>query len=72
MLIKNLHIRPHLFYIGGMVKNHQINIPREYLKKGDDDRVLARLMEGEIVIPLPYVKKAKQWLKEEKIKLPGL
>ena len=55
-----------------MVKKHQINIPREYLKKGDDDRVLARLMEGEIVIPLPYVKKAKQLLNEEKIKLPGL
>ena len=71
-MLHNLHIRPHYFYDGGMVKHHHINIPKEYLKKGDDDRVLARLMEGEIVIPLPYVKKAEQWLKKEHIKLPGL
>lgn len=68
--IKNIH--PHNFANGGMVKHHMINIPRFILKPGDDDRVFARVMPGEIVIPLPHVKKVEKFLKQEHIKLPGL
>lgn len=65
-------IRPNNFVSGGMVKDRHINIPRRLLKKGDNDRVYARLMENEIVIPVKYAKKVSKFLKKEKIKLPNM
>ena len=47
-------------------------IPSQYLKKGDSDKVLARLQIGEIVIPKKHVKKITKYLKDEKIKLPNM
>lgn len=65
-------IVPHTFLGGGKVKASQKNIPAKMLKPRDPDRVLARLMPGELVIPLKHVGKVKAYLKKEKIKLPGL
>lgn len=71
-MINSLNIKPHYFVNGGKVHHNQINIPREFLKKGDEDRVFARLMPNELVIPLPHVKKVERFLRSENIKLPGM
>lgn len=65
-------IAPHNFVGGGKVSAKHKNIPAKALKPKDPDRVLARLMPGEIVIPVKYVSKVKKMLKQAKIKLPGL
>jgi hypothetical protein len=65
-------IRPYNFVNGGLVKNYQISIPKEILEPGDKDRVFARLMEGEIVIPTKYVDQVTKFLKENNIKLPNM
>lgn len=65
-------IAPYNFTAGGKVKVAHKNIPAARLKKGDPDRVLARLMPGEIVIPVKHAAKVKKMLKKEKIKLPGM
>ena len=71
-MLGELKIRPYNFVNGGFVKHNQINIPKEVLKPGDEDRVFARLMEGEIVIPTKHVKKVTKFLKENHIKLPNM
>ena len=65
-------IQPKIFLAGGKVKASDKNIPAHVLKKGDQDRVLARLMPGEIVIPVKHASKVKKMLKAAKIKLPGM
>ena len=60
------------FIQGGKVKASHRNIPVSALKPKDPDQVLARLMPGEIVIPVKHTKKIKAFLRKEKIKLPGL
>ena len=65
-------VKPRSFVAGGKVKASHKNIPAVALKPKDPDRVLARLMPGEIVIPVKHTKKIKAYLKKEKIKLPGL
>lgn len=65
-------IKPRSFVDGGKVKANHKNIPAVALKPNDPDRVLARLMPGEIVIPVKHTRKIKEFLKKEKIKLPGL
>lgn len=57
---------------GGMVDESHINIPEEVLKKGDKDRVFARLMPGELIIPKKHVSMISQLLKERGIKLNGM
>ena len=47
-------IVPRVYLAGGKVKASDKNIPAHILKKGDPDRVLARLMPGEIVIPVKH------------------
>ena len=63
---------PHNFTAGGKVKVKHKNIPAHRLKAGDPDRVLARLMPGEIVIPVKHASKVKKFLVQSKIKLPGM
>ncbi len=65
-------IAPRSFVKGGSVKAKHKNIPVHALKPKDPDQVLARLMPGEIVIPVKHTKKVKAFLKTAKIKLPGL
>jgi hypothetical protein len=57
---------------GGKVLTSDINIPDGVVAEDDPDRVLTRLMPGELVIPLPHVKRVTKWLKSQKIKLPGM
>jgi hypothetical protein len=74
MCPKNSHNgnKIHNFVKGGKVKKKHINIPKGYLKHGDPDRVLVRVMPGEIVIPKRLTKKVEGFLKKNKIKLPGM
>lgn len=65
-------ILPISMFNGEKVKRREINIPKSYLKKGDNDRVLARVMPGELVVPLKYVSLVEQFLKSKKIKLRGM
>lgn len=60
------------FLKGGRVKAAHRNIPAQALRPRDPDQVLARLMPGEIVIPVKHTRKIKAFLRKEKIKLPGL
>jgi hypothetical protein len=62
----------HNFVKGGKVKRKMINIPGNLLKPKDKDRVLIRVMPGELVLPLKHVKKVEHFLKSKKIKLPGM
>ena len=65
-------IQPKVYVAGGKVKTAHRNIPATALAAGDQDRVLARLMPGEIVIPVKHASKVKKMLKAAKIKLPGM
>jgi hypothetical protein len=62
----------HNFVKGGKVKKSHINIPRSLLKPKDNDRVLVRVMPGELIIPNRAVKKVEKFLKSKKIKLRGM
>ena len=53
---------------GGFVKRHN-NMTYAQLH---GDSVIARVMPGEIVIPLKYTRQVKRYLKRSKIKLPNL
>jgi hypothetical protein len=69
---KKKMIRPTNFKQGGMVKPKHKNIPSKMLPKGDVDTAYARLQVGEIVIPKKHTKKVAKFLKDNKIKLPGM
>ena len=57
---------------GGRVMPSDINIPDGVLPDDDPDKVLARLMPGELVIPLKHVKSVVSFLKSKNIKLPRM
>ena len=57
---------------GGMVAESHVNIPNGILKKDDPDRVLVRLMPGELVVPKKHVSLVSQFLKKNGIKLSGM
>lgn len=65
-------IVPTNFKKGGMVKSKHKNIPKSALPKGDVDTAFARLQVGELVIPKKHTKKVSKFLKDNKIKLPGM
>lgn len=60
------------FRDGGMVDESHVNIPDGILKKDDPDRVLVRLMPGELVIPQKHVSRVSAMLKAKGIILPGM
>lgn len=55
-----------------LVDESHVNIPDGVLKKNDPDRVLVRLMPGELVVPKKHVPLVSQFLKENGIKLSGM
>ena len=57
---------------GGLVDESHVNIPDGILKKDDPDRVLVRLMPGELVVPKKHVSLVSQFLKKNGIKLSGM
>lgn len=61
-----------VFADGGMVDESHVNIPDGVLKKNDPDRVLVRLMPGELVVPKKHVSLVSQFLKKNGIKLSGM
>ena len=61
-----------VFADGGMVDESHVNIPDGILKKDDPDRVLVRLMPGELVIPKKHVSLVSSMLKSKGIKLRGM
>jgi len=61
-----------VFTDGGMVDESHVNIPDGILKKDDPDRVLVRLMPGELVIPKKHVSLVSSMLKSKGIKLRGM
>ncbi len=63
---------PKAMAYGGMVKEKDVNIPSRVLAEDDPDRVLTRLMPGELVVPTKHVKKVVRFLKSKKIILPGM
>lgn len=65
-------MKPKAMAYGGVVKEKDVNIPSRVLAKDDPDRVLTRLMPGELVIPLPHVKPVMKFLKSQRIILPGM
>lgn len=65
-------IVPTNFRKGGIVKPKHKNIPKSALPKGDVDTAFARLQVGELVIPKKHTKKVSKFLKDNKIKLPGM
>jgi hypothetical protein len=62
----------HNFVKGGKVKKKQINISSRFLKPRDPDRVLVRVMPGELIVPKSHVLKVEKFLKSKKIKLRGM
>lgn len=60
------------FADGGMVEQEHVNIPNGILKKDDPDRVLVRLMPGELVIPKKHVGRVAKMLRKKGIILPGM
>lgn len=63
---------PYGFANGGMVDESHVNIPDGVLKKDDPDRVFARLMPGELIIPKKHVSMISQFLKGKGIRLNGM
>jgi len=68
----NDKIAPIGYNNGGMVDESHINIPDVILPKGDPDKVFARLMPGELIIPVKHVPYVSQMLKNKGIKLPNM
>lgn len=68
----NDKILPYPFNNGGMVNENHQNIPDGVLKKNDKDTVFARLMPGELIIPVKHVKLVSKFLKNRNINLPGM
>jgi hypothetical protein len=66
-------MKPRGYAGGGKVLEDHVNIPPRVLARDDDpDRVLARLQPGELIIPLPHVKRVTKFLKSQGIKLPRM
>jgi len=65
-------MRPRSFVGGGMVSGQDVNIPMGVLHQDDPDKVLARLMPGELVIPLKHVPAVVKYLKSQGIRLPRM
>ena len=65
-------MKPKAMANGGMVSARDVNIPERVLAPEDPDRVLVRLMPGEMVIPLPHVRKVGSFLRKRGIVLPGM
>jgi hypothetical protein len=57
---------------GGMVDASNVNVPVRALAPNDPDRVLVRLMPGELVVPKKHVGQVAKFLKSKKINLPGM
>jgi hypothetical protein len=68
----SLPVKPYGFANGGMVDESHINIPDGILKKDDPDKVLVRLMPGELIIPKKHVSMISQFLKGKGIRLSGM
>lgn len=63
-------MRPKGYAYGGMVLQKDVNIPMGVVAEEDPDKVLARLQPGELIVPLPHVKKVVKYLKSQGIRLP--
>lgn len=63
-------LKPKTMAYGGMVGDP--NIPVGVLPETDPDRVLTRLMAGELVIPVKHVNHVVKYLKKSGIRLPGM
>jgi hypothetical protein len=61
-----------VFVNGGMVEPSHMNIPSGILPPDDPDRVLTRLMPGELVVPVKHVKLVASFLKKNGINLKGM
>lgn len=68
----NQKVLPYGFQSGGLVNESHQNIPDGVLSKDDNDTVFARLMPGELVIPVKHVRTVSQFLKKKGIKLPHM
>jgi hypothetical protein len=66
-------MKPKAMKYGGMVLPEDMNIPMGVLPdENDPDRVLTRLMPGELVVPIKHTKKVVKFLKKEGIRLPRM
>lgn len=65
------HLAPAL-QAGGLVAQSHVNIPDGILPPNDPDRVLTRLMPGELVIPVKHVPYVSKMLKKKGIYLSGM
>jgi hypothetical protein len=65
-------LKPHGMVNGGMVSPRDVNIPVRALAPNDPDRVLVRLMPGELVVPTKHVASVAKFLKSRKVFLPGM
>ena len=61
---------PLSFVQGGPVHRHDQNLDPRYLRVNKQDTVLARLMPGEIVIPVRHAGVVKRFLRQQHIHLP--
>jgi hypothetical protein len=68
----NHKIAPIGYANGGMVDESHVNIPDGVLPKDDPDKVFARLMPGELIIPVKHVPLVSKMLKKKGIKLPNM
>lgn len=57
---------------GGMVDESHVNIPDGVLPKNDPDKVFARLMPGELIVPVKHVPYVTKMLKKKGIRLPNM
>lgn len=55
-----------------MVEPEHVNVPADILPKDDPDHVFARLMPGELVVPVKHVKLVASFLKKKGIMLPNM
>lgn len=65
-------LQPKAMANGGIVLPSDVNIPSHVVAEDDPDRVLVRLMPGELVIPTKHVKRVVKYLKSQKISLPRM
>lgn len=65
-------LKPRAMVNGGMVSARDVNIPIRALAEDDPDRVLVRLMPGELVVPVKHVPIVRSFLKRRKITLPRM
>lgn len=68
----NSKVLPMGYAGGGMVEPEHVNVPADILPKDDPDHVFARLMPGELVVPVKHVKLVASFLKKKGIMLPNM